>query len=137
MIEIHREHGISDVEYSAVDGLVGLGSRVRLHVDVVGAEEFLRARNREILDLVDLLTSTVVAAARVALGVFVRQYRAGRLEDGLRNEVLRRDEFQRQRLPAGLQGDELRDLRIRLGEGSGHSRRSRVAETVADIRIRQ
>ena len=62
-----------------VDGEVRRAARVGLHVDVLGAEELLEARDRELLDLVDGLLALVVALVRVALGVLVREDRAGRL----------------------------------------------------------
>ena len=50
---------------------------------------------RELLDLVDDLLALVVALARVALGVLVREARAGRLHHGARGVVLARDEAHR------------------------------------------
>jgi hypothetical protein len=53
---------------------------VRLHVRVLGAEELLRAVDRELLDLVDDLAAAVVALAGIALGVLVRRHGADGLE---------------------------------------------------------
>ena len=55
----------------------------------------LRALDRQRLDLVDDLLALVVALARVALGVLVGEHRAGRLEHGRRDVVLRRDQAHR------------------------------------------
>ena len=44
---------------------------MRLHVGVGGAEQALRALDRELLDDVDVLAAPVVALARVTLGVLV------------------------------------------------------------------
>jgi hypothetical protein len=46
---------------------------MRLHVGEVGAEQRLRAVDRELFGDVDVLAAAVVALARVALGVLVRQ----------------------------------------------------------------
>ena len=43
--------------------MFALAPRVRLHVRVLGAEELLGARDRELLDLVDDLAAAVVALA--------------------------------------------------------------------------
>ena len=56
------------------DGRVGLRARVRLHVGVVGAEQFLGTLDGQRLDVVDVLAAAVVALARIALGVLVRQH---------------------------------------------------------------
>ena len=67
---------------------------MRLHVGVLGAEQLLRARDGQRLDDVDELAAAVVALARIALGVLVRQHRAGRFEHGAADEVLRRDQLE-------------------------------------------
>src|SRR5438128_3374267 len=91
---------------------------MRLDVYVVGAEQLLRALDRQRLDLVDdLAGAAVVAPAGIALGVLVREQGAQRLEDGGAGQVFRRDQLERLRLPSELVADELRDLRIFLVEG--------------------
>ncbi len=52
---------------------VRLRAGVRLHVGVLGAEQRLRAVDRELLDDVHVLAAAVVALARIALGVLVRE----------------------------------------------------------------
>ena len=63
-------------EQRQVDGHVGVGARVRLHVGVLGAEQRLDALAGEVLDLVDDLVAAVVALAGIALGVLVGEDRA-------------------------------------------------------------
>ena len=48
---------------------------------------------------VDELAAAVVALARIAFGVFVGQHRAGRLEHGAADEILRRDQLEAVVLP--------------------------------------
>ena len=105
-----------------VDGEVRGRARVRLHVRVLGAEQRLRAVDAELLDLVDVLLALVVALARVALGVLVREHRAGRREHGARDVVLRRDQADRVALAALLGGDQLGDLGVDGGEGGVQGR---------------
>ena len=80
------------------DGRVGLGARVRLHVDVLGAEELLGPVDGELLGDVDELAAAVVALARIALGVLVGEHRALAVEDRLRHEVLGGDHLERRLL---------------------------------------
>ena len=95
-----------------VDREVRRRAGVRLHVGVLGAEQRLGALDRERLDLVDDLLALVVALARVALGVLVREHRAGRLEHRARDVVLRRDQPDRVALAAVLGGDQVGDLGV-------------------------
>ena len=105
---------------------VRLRARVRLHVDVLGAEELLGAVDRELLGDVDVLAAAVVALAGVTLGVLVRQHGALRLEHGLRHEVLAGDHLQRALLTVELVGQDGRDLGIHLGEGAVEVVRAQV-----------
>ena len=59
-----------------VDGLVRRRAGVRLHVDVLGAEQKLRPLDGQRLDFVDLLLTLVVPPAGVPLGVLVEVGRA-------------------------------------------------------------
>ena len=102
LVELHAEHGVARIEQREVHGHVRVGAGVRLHVGVVGAEERLGAFACEILDLVDDLVTAVVALARIALRILVREHRAGGLEYGWRREVLGRDELQGGVLPLEL-----------------------------------
>ena len=92
--EVHAEHRVARLEHGDVDGHVGLRAGVRLDVDVLGAEQLLRAIDRERLGDVDELAAAVVALARIAFGVLVRHHRAGRLEHGEADEVLGRDQLE-------------------------------------------
>ena len=83
--------GLQEAE---VDRHVRLRARVRLHVDVLGAEERLGALDGQPLGHVDELAAAVVALARVALGVLVGHHRAGGLEHGAGDEVLRGDQLE-------------------------------------------
>ena len=93
---------------------------VRLHVGVLGAEQGLRPGDRQRLDDVDLLAAAVVAPARVALGVLVREDRTGRFEDGAADEVLRGDQLEPVRLARGFRTDGGGHVGIDLGERALH-----------------
>jgi hypothetical protein len=87
---------------------------VRLHVDVVGAEQFTCAGDGERFGHVHELAAAVVAPAGVALGVLVRQDAAGRFEHGQADEVLGGDQLEALVLPPPLVRDGARDLRVDL-----------------------
>ena len=59
---------------------VGLRAGMRLDVGEAAAEQLLGALDRQRLGDVDELAAAVVAPARIALGIFVGQHRALRLE---------------------------------------------------------
>ena len=78
---------------------VGLGTRVGLHVGVLGTEQLGGAIASQVLHHVHEFTTAVVATARITLGVLVGEHGALRLEDRTRCEILGGDHFQRGALP--------------------------------------
>ena len=74
--EVHREDFVAGLEHGEVNGHVRLRAAVRLDVDVVAAEELLRAIDRELLDDIDVLAAAIPALARITFGVFVREARS-------------------------------------------------------------
>src|SRR5205085_10220034 len=114
--ELEREDRVARLQRREVDGHVGDGAGVRLHVRVLGAEELLRPVDRELLDLVDDLAAAVVALARIALGVLVRRHASDRLEHARPGEVLGGDQLDLAALPLELVTDEAGDLGIDLVE---------------------
>src|SRR5439155_14763166 len=98
------------------DGLVGLGTRMGLHVGEAAIEQLLGALDGEGLDLVDILAAAIVAPARIAFGIFIGIDRALRFEDGARDDVLGGDQFDLMLLAAELALDRGSDGRIGLGE---------------------
>ena len=66
---------------------------VRLHVGRFHAEKLLDAIDGQLLDDIDVFAAAVVAAAGVALGVFVGELRACGLQDGGRGVVFAGDQL--------------------------------------------
>ncbi len=87
-----------------------------LDVDVVGAEDLLRALDRQRLRLVDEFASAVIPLAGVSLGVLVGQHRSRGFQDRFADEILGGDHLELVRLPLGLLPDDLVDLRVGLLE---------------------
>ena len=104
---------------------VRVGARVRLHVGVLGAEQVAGAGAGELLGLVDHEVAAVVALARVALGVLVREDGALRGHHRRRREVLRRDQLDGGVLTLDLAPDDLGDLGVGGGERVGNGTHAR------------
>jgi hypothetical protein len=94
LVEPQPEHGVTGLEQAEIDGHVGVGARVGLHVGVLGAEQRLGSLAGQLLDLVDNLVPAVVALRGIALAVLVGEHRAGGAQHRGRREVLARDELQ-------------------------------------------
>jgi hypothetical protein len=119
VVEPQPQDGVAGLEHREVRGQVGRAAGVRLHVGVVGPEERLGPVDRELLDLVDPLAAAVVALPRVALGVLVREHRAGRLEHRRPGEVLGRDQLELVALAAELAVDQTGDVGVEVVQAGG------------------
>ena len=91
--QAHAQDGVTGVQQGQVDGRVGLGTGMGLHIGVVGAEQLLGAVDGQLFHYVDMLAATVIALARIAFGVFVGQYRALGFHHRRAGVVFRRDQL--------------------------------------------
>ena len=112
VVEAHGEHGVAGVQQREIHRHVRLAARVGLHVRGFGAEEFLRAVDRELFHLVDEFAAVVVALARIAFGVLVGQDGALGGADGRAREVFGGDELDAVELAVGFLVDQRGDLRV-------------------------
>ena len=110
--EIEGEHGIARLDRSEVHGRIGLTARVRLDVGVLRPKDRLEPLAGQVFHPVDELAAAVVAAAGIALGVFVGEHAADCLHHSRAGEVFAGDQFQPLRLPLLLGGDSRPDLGI-------------------------
>ncbi len=94
LVEREAQDRVAALEQRVIDGHVRLRAGMRLDVDVLGAEELLRAIAGEVLRDIDDLAAAVVAAPGIALRVLAGENRPHRLEHGERRVVLRRDELE-------------------------------------------
>src|SRR5260370_8967950 len=99
MGEIHSQNHVVLLERGHIDGHISGSARVSLHVGVLRAEEFLRAIDRQLLDLVGVLATAVVAFSRVTLGVFVGKTPSHPFRPASPNEALLRNTLDAARLP--------------------------------------
>ncbi len=112
LVEAQSQHGVATLQERVVDGHVRLRAGVGLDVHVLRAEQLLRAVAGEVLDDVHDLAATVVAAARVSLGVLRGEDGAHGLDHRKARIALRRDELEVRPRPLLLVTHELRDLGI-------------------------
>ena len=89
----HAEDRVAGLQQREEDRLIRLGAGMRLHIRETTAEQLLGALDREAFGDIDEIAATVIAASRIALGVFVRERRTLRFEHRLRDDVLAGDEL--------------------------------------------
>ena len=112
--EIHAHVGVAGRKQREEHRHVRLCARVRLHVDIACAEQLFRTLDGKRLNDVDALAAAVVALARVALGVLVREHASLRLHDRVAHDVLRSDQLKLVTLARKLRLQRRSDLRIGL-----------------------
>jgi len=85
---------------------------MRLHVGVVGGEQFFHSVDRELLDHVHELAAPVVPFPGESLRVFVGQRSSHRFEHSRGHEILARDQLESVTLPIDLEVYESGNLGI-------------------------
>ena len=120
--EIQAHEHVAGLHQRQKHALIGLRAGIGLHVREPAGEQPAGAIDRQFLRDIDELTAAVIAAARIAFGIFVGQHRALRLQNGARDDVLRGDQLDFIALATELQFDRARDFRIGVGEAGGKER---------------
>ena len=123
--QVQAENRVAGLQHRGVRCLVGLRSRVRLHVNVFRAENFLAALARQVLHHVGELAAAIVALARIALGVLVGEDAGSGLEHGFGGEILAGDQLELRILPFHFMLDSIVNLRVDLGQRPRHTFRFR------------
>ena len=91
--EAHAQDRVARLQQGEEHRLVGLRAGMRLHVGERAGEQLLRPIDRQLLGHIDIHAAAVVAPARIALGVFVGQHRALRLQHRGGDDVLAGDQL--------------------------------------------
>ena len=142
MRQVHPQQLVARLQEREVRGHIGLRTAVWLNVCVIRPEQDLRTLASEILDDIHVLAATVVALARVALGVLVRQHRAHGLQNRTGDEVLTGDQLQALVLPGCLRLDGreylgIHDLEVIAGRSNvGLSQADRLVYHFAHTYVR-
>ncbi len=78
LIELHSHKCIARLEQRVEHGEIGLSAGMRLDVGICTAEQFFRAADCQLFNLIDNIASAIVAVKRVAFSVFIGQHRTER-----------------------------------------------------------
>ncbi len=92
-IQAHSQDRVARLNQRMVDGAIGLRTRMRLHVGVVGTEQLFRPLDCQRFHIVDKLAAAVVTLAGIAFGVLVGQLAALRRHHQRTRVVLRGDQL--------------------------------------------
>ena len=93
MVQVHAQYRVPRLAQGHVDGVVGLGAGVGLHVGKLRAEELAGPLNGQVLHDVHALAAAVVPLAGVAFRILVGEHAARRGQYRLGHDVLRGDQF--------------------------------------------
>ena len=91
--EIHGQNLVARFQHRKINRHVRLRAAVRLNVDVLAAEQALRAIDRELLGRIDVFAAAVPAFPRITFGVFVGQHAALRFHHRAAGEIFRGDQL--------------------------------------------
>src|SRR5258707_14114049 len=92
---------------------------MRLHIGVVGPEQFLRAVDRQLLSDIHVLTTTVVTLARITFGVLVGQHRTLCFQYTRAGVIFGCDQLDMVFLTLPFALDGLSELRVKTGDIHG------------------
>ena len=121
--EIHRQNLVAGFEHREINGHVRLRAAVRLHVDVLAAEELLGAIDRQLLDDIDVLAAAIPAFPRITFGVFVGQHAALRFHHRAAGEIFRGDQFDVLALAFFFRSNRIKDFGIDFAQCLAVARR--------------
>ena len=119
--EIHAENAAPRLRQREEHGLVRLRPGVRLHVDILGAEQLPGALNRQALDHVDIAPAAVKPPARVAFQRLVGDLVPEGLTHRSADDVFRCDQLDLDRLTLAFAFERSVDLAVGIGERCGAS----------------
>src|SRR5208282_1802425 len=122
MRQVQPKNRVAGLQHRGVSRLIGLRSRVRLHVGMFRAKKFLHPLARQSLDHVGKFASAVIALARIPLRILIGEYRPGSFQHSLADKIFRGNELQTFMLAANFVVDSGCNLRINFIEWAGHGR---------------
>ncbi|OIQ80473.1 hypothetical protein GALL_377760 [mine drainage metagenome] len=117
--QAHAQNSVAGFQHRQVHRGIGLGTRVRLHVGVFGAEQCLGTVDRQLLGDIDVFAAAVITFARVAFGVFVGQDRTLRFHHGRTGVVFGGDQLDVVFLALALGFHGCEQFRVKFGKGLG------------------
>ena len=112
--QAHAEYRVARLQQRKTGGCIGLRSGMRLYIGIVGTKQLFSALDRQLFSHVDVFTATVVAFARISLGVFVREYRALCRQDPRTGVILGGDQLDVLFLPTLFIGNGSVQFRVKF-----------------------
>ena len=119
--QVEAQNRVAGLQHGHVRRSVGLRAGVRLHIGMLGAKDLFGTVARQVLHHVGVFAAAVVAASRVALGIFVGENGAGRLQHSLRDEILAGNHLQPFVLAEGFMVNGSSNFGVGLGKGKRHA----------------
>ena len=116
MVKLHRQHSVARLQQRHIDGGIGLGARMGLHVGMFCTKKRQRTLDANLLGDVNVLAAAVISPSRIALGILVRQNAARRRQHLGENVILAGNQFDSVRLPLTFGLNRRVDLRIPFPE---------------------
>ena len=97
-------------------GLIHLAARIGLHIGELAVEQTARALDGKLLGNIDKLAAAIIAAARIALGIFVGEHRSLRFKHGAGDDVFGCNQLDLVALAAEFLLDNAGDIRIAVSK---------------------
>ena len=69
--QIHSEHFVARLQDRIVYGHIGLGTGMRLHIDILGTKELERPIDRQLFRFIHMRAASIVAFAWIAFRIFI------------------------------------------------------------------
>ena len=104
MSQIHGKNVVPCLEEGVVDCRIGLGSRVRRHIHMLCAKEFLGPVNRQLLSSIYILTTSIPPAPRISFGILIGEKRTLRFKNRSTHKILGGNQFHMISLPPSFRG---------------------------------
>ena len=115
--QAHAQNRVAGFEHRSVNRLIGLRTRMRLHIGIGRAENLFHAVDGQLLGHVHMLAAAVIAFGRIALRVFVGQLAALRLHHRAAHIVFRGNQLDMILLALVFGGDGGGQLGVEFGNG--------------------
>ena len=121
--QIHRENLVAGFQHREVNSHVRLRAAVRLHVDVLAAEQAFRAIDRQLLSGIDVLAAAIPAFPRITFRVFVGQHAALSFHHRAAGEIFRGDQLDVLPLAFFFRSNRIKDFGIHFAQCLAVTRR--------------
>src|SRR6266566_425190 len=120
MRQIQAENRVARLQHRRIRRHVGLRSSVGLDIGMLGPKKLFGTITRQVLDNIGKLAATVIAFARIALGILIGEHRAHGFEHSVADEILGSNQLQTFVLTPGFVVNSSRDIWISYIQRAGY-----------------